>query len=65
MFSAENIARLRAGADKHGITPQNCPHCEYDRRFPETATGGWMYPGNNGPIVPCPMCNPDQKQPRA
>lgn len=38
--------------------PDNCPHCEYDRRFPETADGGWVYPGNNAAIVPCPMCNP-------
>lgn len=38
--------------------PDNCPHCEYDRRFPETAEGGWVYTGNNGPIGPCPMCNP-------
>ncbi len=38
--------------------PDNCPLCEYDRRFPETADGGWIYPGNNGPIGPCPSCNP-------
>lgn len=46
-------------------TPANCPHCEYDRRFPETAGGGWIYPGNNGPIGACPMCNPDGKHPRS
>lgn len=65
MFNREQIARLRKNADHHGITPANCPHCEYDRRFPETASGGWMYPGNNAPIGPCPMCNPDQKHPRS
>lgn len=49
----------------HRFTPQNCPHCEYDRKFPETAGGGWIYPGNGSPIVPCGMCNPDGKHPRS
>lgn len=44
--------------------PSECPHCEYDRRSPETATGGWVYMGNNAPIGPCPMCNPDAAHPR-
>lgn len=39
--------------------PFECPHCKYDRKFPETQGGGWMYLGNNGPYVCCPMCNPD------
>jgi hypothetical protein len=39
------------------ITPANCPHCEYDRRFPGFESGGWMQQDNNGPIVSCPMCN--------
>jgi hypothetical protein len=64
MFNNEQIAKLRASADKRGITPANCLHCEYDRRFPETAGGGWIYPGNNAPIGPCPICNPDGKHPR-
>ncbi len=38
--------------------PANCPHCEYDRRFPGFEAGGWMQQDNNGPIVSCPMCNP-------
>jgi hypothetical protein len=41
------------------ITPANCPLCEYDRRFPGFEAGGWMQQDNNGPIVSCPMCNPD------
>lgn len=45
--------------------PDNCPHCEYDRRFPETAEGGWIYQGNNASIVSCPMCNPHGTHPRA
>lgn len=40
-------------------TPDNCPHCAYDRQFPETSMGGWIYLGNNAPIVACPVCNPD------
>ena len=36
------------------FTPMDCPHCEHDRQFPETASGGWIYTGNNGPYVPCP-----------
>lgn len=39
--------------------PHNCPHCEYDRRFPGFEAGGWMQQENNGPIVSCPLCNPD------
>ncbi len=39
------------------LTPANCPHCEYDRRFPGFESGGWMQQDNNGPIVSCPTCN--------
>ena len=46
------------------FTPQNCPHCEYDRRFPGFERGGWMQQDNNGPVVSCPMCNDDGVQPR-
>lgn len=45
--------------------PIDCPHCEYDRRFPGFETGGWMQQDNNGPIVSCPVCNDDEAQPRA
>jgi hypothetical protein len=41
------------------FTPANCPHCEYDRRFPGFESGGWMQQDNNGPIVSCPVCNDD------
>lgn len=44
--------------------PRECPHCEYDRRFPGFEGGGWMQQDNNGPIVSCPMCNDDGKYPR-
>lgn len=44
--------------------PSECPHCEYDRRFPDTASGGWMYLGNGHPIVCCPICNWDESHPR-
>ncbi len=63
MFTVEQIKQLRANADKCRITPANCPNCEYDRRFPDTAGGGWIDPGNNGPIGPCPLCNADEKHP--
>lgn len=45
-------------------TPDNCPHCEYDRSFPGFESGGWVQQENNGPIVSCPFCNPDGKHPR-
>lgn len=45
-------------------TPANCPHCEYDRRFPGFHGGGWMQMDNNGPIVSCPVCNDDGSHPR-
>ncbi len=43
--------------------PADCPHCEYDRRFPGFERGGWMQQDNNGPIVSCPVCNDDGKHP--
>lgn len=74
-FKHASAARLAALAFAHPeileppksrrFTPQNCPHCEYDRKFPETAGGGWIYPGNGSRIVPCGMCNPDGKHPRS
>lgn len=58
---------LRAAATpmqkRKRYTPQNCPHCEYDRRFPGFEGGGWMQQDNNGPIVSCPMCNDDGAHP--
>ena len=45
------------------FSPSNCPHCEYDRRFPGFEAGGWMQQDNNGPIVSCPMCNPHAVHP--
>ncbi len=47
------------------FTPANCPHCEYDRQFPDFEGGGWMQQDNNGPIVSCPMCNDDGSHPFA
>jgi hypothetical protein len=44
---------------KTRFMPSVCPHCEYDRRFPGFERGGWMQLDNNGPIVSCPMCNPN------
>lgn len=64
MFTAAQLRLLRETADLHSITPSNCPNCEYDRRFPQTAAGGWIDPGNNGPVGPCPLCNADAKHPR-
>lgn len=53
-------ARLAlAAARPRKFTPNNCPHCEYDRRFPGFETGGWLQQENNGPIVSCPLCNED------
>lgn len=46
------------------LTPTDCWYCEYDRRFPETSEGGWIYFGNNGPYVSCPICNPKGERPR-
>ena len=48
---------------KMKFTPQNCPHCEYDRKFPGFEAGGWMQQENGGPIVSCPLCNDDGKHP--
>jgi hypothetical protein len=45
------------------VKPSECPHCEYDRRFPGFEAGGWMQQDNNGPIVSCPMCNDDGSHP--
>ena len=56
---ANLIARsIRALAIKN-VVPSNCPHCAYDRFFPPLEKGGWLQQDNNGPIVPCPVCNPN------
>jgi hypothetical protein len=44
--------------------PSNCPNCAYDRRFPGFEGGGWIQQGNNGPIVPCALCNDGGTHPR-
>ena len=44
--------------------PSECPMCAYDRRFPGFERGGWIQQDNNGPIVSCPMCNPQGTFPR-
>jgi hypothetical protein len=62
-FGNSRPAKKPPYAPRH--QPDNCPHCEYDRRFPATADGGWIYQGNNGPLVSCPMCNPHGTHPRA
>lgn len=41
--------------------PRFCPMCEFDRKFPGFEKGGWMQQDNNGPIVSCPLCNPNGK----
>jgi hypothetical protein len=63
-FTDQQKAKLMEGARRNGITPANCPHCEFDRRFPGFKSGGWIEPYNNGPIGPCPMCNADGSHPR-
>lgn len=54
------IIRARVAGPR--FTPDNCDYCEYDRRW--LGHGGYVYMGNNGPITPCPVCNPDGKHPR-
>ena len=53
----------QSGIDLRKPRPIECPHCEYDRRFPGFEGGGWMQQDNNGPIVSCPMCNADGSHP--
>ena len=61
----EQKYRERAAGMTFGkVTPANCPHCEYDRRFPGFESGGWIQQDNNGPIVSCPLCNDDGRHPR-
>ncbi len=45
------------------FSPSDCPHCAYDRQFGGFETGGWLQQDNNGPIVPCPVCNDDGLHP--
>ena len=49
---------------KQRYIPADCPHCEYDRQFPGFEGGGWVQQDNNGPIVSCPLCNPNGIHPR-
>lgn len=52
-------------AREYAPRKDDCPHCEYDRRFPGFESGGWMQQDNNGPVVSCPMCNPNGHKPRS
>jgi hypothetical protein len=38
-----------------------CKHCEPDWKY---VGRGWIEQINNGPIVACPVCNPDEKHER-
>jgi hypothetical protein len=65
MFDKEMMKALEADGEKltqltgedHGpaflFAPDECPHCQYDRQSPG------LQQDNNGPIVPCQLCNPD------
>lgn len=59
-LTPNNLAALM---ERYGVK-SDCAHCEYDRRFPGFEAGGWMQQDNNGPIVPCPVCNPSGARPR-
>lgn len=63
-MTLDKIAQFRDNAARKGITPSNCSYCEYDRRFPGFKRGGWLQSENNGPIMCCPLCNADGRQPR-
>lgn len=45
--------------------PDNCPLCASERKSPGFETGGWLQLDNNGPIVPCALCNPNGEHPRS
>jgi hypothetical protein len=60
-YSAAELARTM---EAQIMRSSECPHCEYDRRFPGFEAGGWVQQDNNGPIVSCPVCNPDGSYPR-
>lgn len=42
-----NIAKGEAA-----VAATECPHCSGEQE------PGWIETPNNGPIVPCPLCNP-------
>lgn len=63
-FSAEGLVLAEMNKRRQKPKPSECPHCEYDRRFPGFEAGGWMQMDNNGPIVSCPWCNDDCSHPR-
>lgn len=62
--ASDDLESMADSRPRNRYTPANCPHCEYDRRFPPLEGGGWLQQDNNGPIVPCPVCNDDGKHPR-
>lgn len=41
--------------------PKNCKYCKPDHKH---YGPGWIYMGNNGLIVSCPVCNDDGQLPR-
>lgn len=69
MFDREMMAALEADGEKlramtdedhgpHFVSDDECFYCQGE---PEP---GWIETDNNGPIVPCIVCNRDGKKPR-
>ena len=54
-------SRLAAIEGRPDSEPEE-PYCEYCQAESEP---GWIETDNNGPIVPCPICNDDGSKPRA
>ena len=53
--------RLMTGKDHGPHFLRECFHCGDE---PEWVGAGWIEVLNNGPISPCPVCNPKGAMPR-
>lgn len=53
--------RQMTGDDHTPLFLDGCDHCASE---PEWVGVGWIEQPNNGPISPCPICNPTGALPR-
>lgn len=61
MTATAKLRRMKARQVSSRELCEACAYCKPDHQY---YGPGWVYLGNNGPIYPCPQCNPEGKHPR-
>lgn len=54
MSKSKKMERQR---ERHKRDALRCQDCKYCKRDNKVLGPGWIEMDNNGPIVPCPVCN--------